>query len=284
MKKFVFILTVVLMVVLFLNEVQTASAAMRNLMTEFMRAVENKNLEKVNSLLKEGLNFDDAANYTWAVIVKNIESISNKDEDFYISLISTTFEGKFKRKKLSVAPSSDKFLRALLKAGVVFERDVFPLPYWNLYMGAIDSLRAKKHIGENDKDLKRLRMLFDEFRDYKPGPGPGLAYYFLEGRGLDDPNNLTQENLDSMLLVFEILKGNDNWEFRSHAKNYLDSLRKRYRNIPDALKYIDKIDDVMARSKASSSGKTGDKTDSKYWWVVVIIGVLMSIFDKKKKK
>ena len=242
----------------YLNEAQAASTAMRNLLTEFENAVKAKDLEKANSLLKEGLNVQDAVKSTCTAINRYVSkgSLNEADENFYISLMNTlieTYKGNFERYAITnhLHSVSDNFLQALLDAGLGFQ--------YNPRSETFDSLTYKKHIDKDDKDLKRFQMLLSR-KDVKGSPYIDvdefnqphiydddtdlLAYIFLKARGLDKLENLTQENLDSMKSVFGVL----NYSFfgvEGFAKSYLKGLRTKYRNMPDALKYLDEIKETL---------------------------------------
>lgn len=246
MKRFVFIISLVLMVALCLNEAQTASAAMRNLLTEFQNALKAKDLEKANSLLKEGLNVQDAFDATKTAINNYTSkgSFNEAEENFYISLITKTFKGKFKGYLISSSSFSetfsDKFLKVLLDAGMDSSC---------LRANLCHYLSNRQHIDKNDQNLKNLQIILkrgdsDISRDLWVFINDSvLPSFFIRQRVFGNPENLTQENLDSILLIFGIL--NYSAEGVEAAKYNLNKLREQYRNVPEALQYLDKVEEGL---------------------------------------
>ncbi len=135
MKKFVVILAIVVMAALFLNGAQTASAAMRNLLSEFQSAMNAGDLDKINSLIKEGLQVNDTLEMVYELALKKPAGKASVSEDFIVSLIKRLAKAKanFKDEKVfnkifydkkndaigySIIDLSDNLLTAFLDAGI----------------------------------------------------------------------------------------------------------------------------------------------------------------------
>lgn len=323
MKKFVVILAVLLMVTLCLNEAQTASAAMRNLFNEFQRAVERQDLESIESLIKEGLTVQDAVQYT-ADKVQSKSSLSENEEEFYVSLIKilTKYKGNFKDAHLYNKQNgiilSQEIFKALLDGGANPDKDRYSNGY-TLLFATLYGLGKQRIIKQDDTLLERLRMLVQHkaslirddniegtmnslLDDFAVVLGQEKTRYdndreamsfFLKYRGLESTSYMTQDNLDSISAVMEVL--HEGRASTSEAKSYLKKLREKHRNIPDALKYLDQVSDSMtssrkssssssSSSKSSSSGSSSSDDSSGCGPIAFIIVVALVFGSSKKKK
>ena len=250
-------------------------AAMRNLLMDFRDAIMKRDSEAAQAAIKSGVNASDGAK-----IILSFNP-SDKDDNFFVPLIKALAKnGNFKEMKLFLGfISSNKVLEALLDGGA--DPDVIRNQKYQAHERGIgdttiegsnvdirltylfeilDQLRVTEVIEENNKLLERMRILaahkaslrntnsvasfFSSMLDVAPTEA---IHYFLVGRGLNNINNLTEWNLSSIVRVVKILS--DAGADKGDAKSYLKKLREKYRNIPDAVKYIDEIE---ASFKSSS--------------------------------
>lgn len=127
----------------------------------------------------------------------------------------------------------------------------------------LDTLRKQAVITKDDKQLERVKILAGHKASLKSvGLVGGLfvsvisigsdtipteaIHYFLAKRGLDKTSNLTEENLSSIVNVIKVL--HECGAATGDAKDYLRKLQEKYKNIPDAQKYIGEIEDSMKSS------------------------------------
>lgn len=253
MKKFVVILAIVVMAALFLNEAQTASAAMRNLLSEFQIAMYAGDLDKINSLIKDGLQVNDTLEMVYDLAMAKSVSPGkvSVSEDFLVSLIKRLAKAKANFKDKDVFDQTSTYdltylnynlLVAFLDAGI--NPDVIPLSrkYWDKKEYHSPLFYCLSSEGYS----KTIKLLVEH--------GASLSYgmygfrthamaFFLEHRDLEYTSSLTENNLKYITEVVEILRkaGAD----KSDAKKYLEKCREKHRNVPDALKYLDKIEDAV---------------------------------------
>ena len=133
-----------------------------------------------------------------------------------------------------------------------------------LLFETLEQLREQPVIAEDDFLLERVKILAGHKASLKNVGVVGGIFvsilsiggesstteainYFLKGRGLESTGNLTEENLSSIINVVNVLR--DAGAGTGEAKDYMKKLREKYRNIPDALKYIDRVE---ASFKSSS--------------------------------
>ena len=124
MKKIIFVILLVSLLVG--NTFTSASGEIRDLLHEFVDAVNRYDLNKIRSLIKEGLYVDDTVELTYAaaLIIYNVKDPQEKEkaERFTIALIKTLSQAKADFSKLEFNSDRDLFLRAnvldaLLDAG-----------------------------------------------------------------------------------------------------------------------------------------------------------------------
>ena len=251
MKKFVVILAIVVMAALFLNEAQTASAAMRNLLSEFQTAMNAGDFDKINSLIKEGLQVNDTLEMVYELALKKPAGKASVSEDFIVSLIKRLAKAKanFKDKDVFDEKSvydltylSDNLLTAFLEAGM--NPDVNPILRRyrdrNQYHSPLFYCLSR---GGYSKEIKLLVEHGASLSYGMYGFRTHAMAFFLEHRALEYTSSLTENNLKYITEVVEILRkaGAD----KSDAKKYLDKCREKHRNVPDALKYLDKVEDAV---------------------------------------
>ena len=274
---------VALLVVLFsLSNICVASAALRNLLSEFQSAISQQNLEKVQSLLKEGVDINDVA----LLVVKNTTDTRNLSFD--VTLIQEVAKAKGGKKALinnfpphDNGAASAKFfrnipnatLKALIEAGI--DPNVqFPSGLWfaiwdmlmnseRLIFSTLSKEYTHSHIAYNV--IERLKILVDNGAktDFWFGfDTRSAAQYFVENSWDDLVKALTSSEATKATYtayfseVINILKnaGAD----MSKAQDFLESKRDEYRNYPEVIAYINQLDEIL----------TSSFWESWKWWII----------------
>ena len=232
-----------------------ASAEMRNLFTEFTTALEKGDLKAIDSLIKDGLQVNDAVAPTvYFAVGRSTSGIiqfrggryqmnASVSEDFLVSLIKRLAKSKADFTNAfaldDVSPLTYNLLKALLDAGAnpdKYERPMTqPILFYKL-----------ERYNSTKSNIDSIKVLVDHKASLTKGIYGFRTHamdYFLRHMGLEITSNLTENRLSYISEVLEILRkgGAD----KSDAKKYLDELRQKHRNIPDALKYLDKIEDAV---------------------------------------
>lgn len=262
-----------------------SSAAMRNLLTEFDAAVSRRDSEKARSFIKEGVDANDAVriiisrnpvgNEAEEFFVPLIKVLAKKTSFKDIPLyVGSTESGRDNQGNimLGIPIASNKILEALLDGGADPDRTrrlkdrstgtEFDA-HTTMLFEILDTLGRQTVVTKDDKQLERVKILAGHKASLKSvGLAGGLfvslisiggdtipteaIHYFLAKRGLDRTSNLTNENLSSIVNVVKVL--HECGAATGDAKDYLQKLREKYRNIPDAQKYIGEIEDAMKSS------------------------------------
>ena len=233
----------------------TASGAMRNLLHEFHSAIYAGDMNKVNSLIKEGLYVNDAIEPTYNFCLKISQLISAAPdaktlaaEKFCVSLVKTLSRAKadftnslayYDNYKLSA-----NILKAFLEAGADPDKTIanrVPSALFLLLESAANMQNVEKISILVEHKASLTKGIYG-FRDH-------ALCFFLQNRGLEKTSNFTSSNLNFIFSVVDILRkaGADT----SDAKKYLASLRDKYRNIPDALRYVNEIEKRIDKSMLS---------------------------------
>lgn len=249
MKKHFVVFAAVMIACVLCMSWGTCFAAMRNLMDEFKTAVDAGDLEKVDALIKEGLQVND----TVAIVCLKAIFDPAVKVDFMISLIKRLAEAKADFKyvfKIKTEYSafinkgtnylSTRVLKAFLEAGAD------PNEWGHMIDKAGKNSPLFEELEKGSPNPERIKLLVD----HKASMTQGIIgfrdqamRYFLEHQKLESTSNLTEGRLKNIVNVLEILRkgGAD----KSEAKKYLKELRDKHRNVPDALKYIDKIEEAV---------------------------------------
>ena len=255
-------------------------AAMRNVLMDFRDAIIKRDSEAAQAAIKAGVNPVDAVE---RIILTNP---SPSEDDFFVPLVKALAKkGKFKgvslytdsgeegrdpqgNYRLGRAISSNKVMEALLDGGADPDkvrrlRDRSTGTEFDsnttLLFETLQELREKPVITKDDFLLERVNILAKYKASLKSvgivgglfasilGGTTEAMCFFLKGRDLENTRSLTDKNLSSIVNVMSVLR--DAGGGTGEAKDYMKNLREKYRNIPDALKYIDKVE---ASFKSSS--------------------------------
>ena len=284
MKKRFFIYAVLMIAFVFCLYCDVGFAAMRNLLDDFRSAISRRDLKAAQTAINEGINASDGVKSLllynpsdkdddfFVPLVKALaKKGSFKDVSLYVGSGTSGLErgGNY---RLGMVISSNKVIDALLEGGADPDRPrrlrdrstgtEFD-SHTTLLFETLEQLREQSVIREDDKLLERVKILAKHDASLKnvgfvggifvsimgiggePSPTEAINF-FLKGRGLDKVGNLTDENLSSILVVMKVL--HDAGAGTGEANDYLKKLREQYRNIPDALKYLDKIEESFKSS------------------------------------
>ena len=284
-----------LLVVLFsLSNICVASAALRNLLSEFQSAVSQKDIGKVQNLLKEGVDINDVA----LLVTKNSQGTGNISFD--VMLIQEVAKVKGGKKALinnfppsDNAAASAKFfnkipnaiLKALIGAGidpnVQFLGGLW-FAIWDMIMNSerlIFSTLSTEYVYSHSANnvVERLRILLDNGAKTDFGFGfdtRSAAQYFVENswddlfKALTSSEAVKEKYTSYFSEVISILK--DAGVDMSGAKKFLEGKRDEYRNYPDVIAYINQLDEILTRSFWQRWK----------WWIIIGCILLMYRFIK----
>lgn len=274
-------------ILFFCLHVGNASAALRNLFDEYKSAVSSENIAAVKSLLKEGLQVRDAAEYC-AELVQHKTHPSDK---FKITLIKTlknagaNFADFLPRQEHSIHISpwrmiSTPVLKVLLESGVdpnsylPEESNVFlKMASWFITEGrllfyTLSSEYTTKHKSADVIERVKTAVQHGASLDYWFGWKSSMAFFLEESwpeisKALNSGSKSTVETYTAYLLeVITILK--EAGAGTAEAKKFIESKREEFRNVPDMLVYLDRLQESLTTS---------------FWlrwkWWIITIGVLM---------
>ncbi|MBR0315410.1 MAG: SH3 domain-containing protein [Synergistaceae bacterium] len=241
MKKIIF---AVLFVSLFVgNTFTSVSGEIRDLLREFCDAVGRYDLNKVKSLIKEGLYVDDTVELTYAAafMIDHVKDPPEKTERFIISLIKTLSQAKADFSKLEFISGNDLTLRANVLEAFL---DAGAKPGILLFMvlsspPSSSSLHKIKILVKHKANLSRGLIWKEHAIDL-----------FLRCFKFEYTEIMTEGVFNYVSQVIDILReaGGDT----SDAKKYLSKLRTYHRNRPEALKYLDRIEKCLNKNTVSS--------------------------------
>lgn len=287
MKKYLSSALSALLVVLFsLSNICVASAALRNLLSEFQSAVTQKDIEKVQGLLKEGVDINDVA----PLVIKN--SINTRNLSFDIALIQAVAKAKGGKEALinNFPPEPEgnvifnkipnATLKALLEIGI--DPNVqLPSGFWYAILNMLGNDRTfifqtlskeytRSHTANNV--VERVKILVDNKAktDFWFGFGTrSAAQYFVENswedlfKALTSSEAVKEKYTSYFSEVINVLKnaGAD----MSGAKKFLEGKRDEYRNYPDVIAYINQLDEIL----------TSSFWQCWKWWIIIGCILLM---------
>lgn len=269
MKKYLSLALSALLAVLFsLSNICVASAALRNLLSEFQSAVSQKDIGKVQNLLKEGVDINDVA----LLVTKNSQGTGNISFD--VMLIQEVAKVKGGKKALinNFPPDVDgrnfnkipnATLKALLEVGIDPNvqvqsgflsslLDMF-LNYQRFIFQTLSKEYTHSHTADNV--IERVKILVDNGAktDFWFGfDTRSAAQYFVENSWEDLVKALTSsEAVKEKYTVYfseviNVLKNSG--ADMSGAKKFLEGKRDEYRNYPDVIAYINQLDEILTRS------------------------------------
>ena len=241
MKKIIFVILLVSLLVG--NTFTSASGEIRDLLHEFVDAVNRYDLNKIRSLIKEGLYVDDTVELTYAaaLMIDHVKDPPEKTERFVISLIKTLSQAKADFSKLEFNSDRDLFLRANVLDALL---DAGAKPGKLLFMvlsspPSSSSLRKIKILVKHKANLSRGLIWKEHAIDL-----------FLRCFKFEYTEIMTEGVFNYVSQVIDILRdaGGDT----SDAKKYLSELRTYHRNRPEALKYLDRIEKCLKKNTVSS--------------------------------
>ena len=293
-KHFSFVLFSLMVTLFYVSNVCVASAALRNLLSEFRSAVSSNNIEKVQALLKEGVDINDVAKF----VIVNSPAKSNGS--FYVSLIETVAKVKGGKKALqnNFPPDDDgnfyrKFndipnavLKALLEAGIDpdaqitsgFFYSILDM-FWNNGRFIFQTL-SKEYTQSHTASqvIERVKILVDNGAktDFWFGFDTRSAgQYFVENswedlvKALTSSEAVKEKYTSYFTKVINILK--DAGADMTKAKEFLKDKRDDYRNYPDVIAYINQLDEII----------TGSFWQNWKWWIIIGFIALVAVFGSK---
>ena len=313
-KYYSFVLFSFLLVLFCISNVCVASAAMRNLLSEFNNATNiftydnsheavgglNKNIDyekslnQIDGLIKQGLHVDDAVGRACYLALnisylykKGSSEELNRAEAFCIALIKRLAKAKadFKevlgekflgsKSKEAANNLTNNLLKTLLEAGADPNKYSGKRSLLNEIFHDSPYNESQKNSPKwNDQkakmNLERAKMLIE----HKVSLGSLSYNYYVCGSNGDTAmaellkNTYLRRMLNGYISVEDEKK---QFEYISNmlellrnagadpkdAKKYLDGLREEYRNTPEALKYIDRVEKLINKSSFCSLGNVG---------------------------
>ena len=297
MKKYLLLALSALLVVLFsLSNICVASAALRNLLSEFQTAIRQQNLEKVQSLLKEGVDINDVA----LLVTQNVTDTRNLSFD--VALIQEVAKAKGGKKALinNFPPDNlggnaifnkipNATLKTLLEIGI--DPNVqLPSGFWYAILNMLGNDRTfifqtlskeYTHSHTADNVVERVKILVDNKAktDFWFGFGTrSAAQYFVENSWEDLVKALTSSEAVKEIYtayfseVINVLKnaGAD----MSKAQDFLKSKQDEYRNYPEVIAYINQLDEIL----------TSSFWESWKWWIIGGGIIFVLVYSSKQNK
>ena len=214
-----------------------AEAAPRNLLTEFEKALEEIDVHKVQSLLKEGVYVTDSVDPT-INLAQEVSRLIRRNDPEYKETISKIMENNCISIIKIIAKAGGNFSAAL-------EQGYFTTPIFKTFLdcGAkVNSyISSFYYYSKDDREEleEKIKLLVQSGTKVSDADFLSFLRSFL-GR-----NELNKVSVEKNIAIIALLK-KAGASANSHTQSLFDEFRREYRNEPELLAYCNEIEESLA--------------------------------------